>query len=283
MGRKVEINSTEKVDRMRQMDFKGKVCVVTGGALGIGRCITREFSKMQASIAFIDVDEQAGQQNLKWLTAHGCNALFFCGDIAEEAVLQDFTSAVVAKFGKVDYLINNACISRKGILSGCGYEDFNYVLRVGVTAPYLLAKLFLPYFNLQAAIVNISSTRATMSQADTESYTAAKGGISALTHALAVSLSHKVRVNAICPGWIDTGAYYDEEYQPCYTQSDTAQHPSGRVGNPYDIARVAMFLCHSDSGFINGESITVDGGMTHLMIYDNDAGWKYQQQEANDD
>ena len=124
-------------------------------------------------------------------------------------------------------------------------------------------------------MVNISSTRAWMSQGDTESYSAAKGGISALTHALAVSLAGKVRVNCVAPGWIDTGAYHDPSYLPQYTPADTSQHPSGRVGNPMDIVRAVLFLCDEENSFIDGETITVDGGMTKRMIYDGDEGWSY--------
>jgi len=199
----------------------------------------------------------------------------FYGDIGEETTLRNFVDEVIRTYGKIDYLINNACISKGGILTPCSYEDFSYVLRVGVLAPYMLSQLFLPYFNQGGSIINISSTRALMSQPNTESYTAAKGGILALTHALAVSLAGKVRVNSVSPGWIDTGAYYDENYVPQYTDADTMQHPAGRVGRPEDIARVVMFLCHEGSGFITGENITVDGGMTKLMIYSGDHGWEY--------
>lgn len=258
------------------MKFKDKVCVVTGGALGIGRCLTREFAKEGARVAFIDMDENAGQENCEYIIKNGGTAFFICGDIAEEKTLEAFRDEVVARFGNIDYLINNACLSRKGILSKCSYEDFNYVLRIGVSAPYHLTQLFLPYWNDRGSIVNISSTRAFMSQADTESYTAAKGGISALTHALAVSLSGRIRVNSVSPGWIDTGAYHEEGYEPSYSDADMLQHPSGRVGEPKDIARTVMFLCDEANSFINGENITVDGGMTKLMIYSGDQGWQYR-------
>lgn len=257
------------------MRFDNKVCVVTGGALGIGRCLTREFAQKGAKVAFVDLDKQAGEENLAAIRAQGGDGLFFCGDISEEAVLRRFADAVTAEYGKIDYLIHNACLTRRGILSSCSYEDFNYVLRVGVSAPYYLSQLFLPHFNPGGCIVNISSTRAFMSQADTESYSAAKGGISALTHALSVSLAGRVRVNAVAPGWIDTGAYHSDDYRPNYTSADTAQHPAGRVGEPHDIARVVQFLCSEESGFITGETITVDGGMTKLMIYSGDDGWEY--------
>lgn len=166
---------------------------------------------------------------------------------------------------------------RGGILSDCEYEDFLYVQRVGVVAPYMLARLFKDHFQGMGAIVNISSTRAFQSQPDTESYTAAKGGITALTHALAVSLSGVARVNSIAPGWIDTGAYHEEaHYEAAYSTGDMAQHPSGRVGEPDDIARVVDFLCDERNSFINGENITVDGGMSRLMVYHNDCGWTYE-------
>lgn len=239
------------------MDFKNKIAAVTGGANGIGKCIVQEFRKAGARVAVIDMDE------------NGCDCDFFYhGDIADENTLKDFVMQAAAQFGRIDYLINNACLNRKGILSGCSFDDFLYVQKVGVAAPYLLTKLFLPYFAEKAAIVNICSTRAFMSQADTESYSAAKGGILALTHALAVSLAGRVRVNAISPGWIDTT---ENEW----SEEDNAQHPAGRVGHPSDVAKMALYLCGEDSGFITGENITVDGGMTKLMIYHNDYGWTF--------
>ena len=195
------------------MNFKGKICVVTGGAKGIGRCILGEFAKQGAKVAFVDIDQGAGEKALAELKAGGAEGMFYAGDIAEAAVLEGFAKEVIGRYGRVDFLINNACLSRKGIISGCGYNDFNYVLKVGVTAPYLLAKLFKEHFSLGAAIVNIASTRALMSQPDRESYTAAKGGISALTHSLAVSLAGKVRVNCISPGWIDVRANDDPDFE----------------------------------------------------------------------
>ncbi|MBO5593945.1 MAG: SDR family oxidoreductase [Prevotella sp.] len=151
----------------------------------------------------------------------------------------------------------------------CSYEQFQYALNVGVTAPFYLTKLFMPHFAEGAAIVNISSSRDRMSQPQTESYTAAKGGIAALTHALAVSLAGKVRVNSISPGWIDTtGTDFDGP--------DAIQQPVGRVGNPMDIANMVLYLCSDKAGFITGENICIDGGMTRQMIYHGDNGWKLE-------
>lgn len=253
--------------------FKNKVAVVTGGALGIGRCLTQEFARNGARVAFIDVNREAGEENLGRIKELGGDAVFFHGDISEEKVLKEFAQFVAECCGKVDFLVNNACISRKGILEPCSFDDFNHVLKVGVTAPYYLTWLLLPHFTGTASVVNIASTRAFMSQPNTESYTAAKGGIIALTHAMAVSLSGRVRVNSVSPGWIDTGKYYDANYVPDYTKADMVQHPSGRVGNPMDIVRAVFYLCDPENSFVNGENITVDGGMTKLMIYSGDEGW----------
>lgn len=179
-------------------------------------------------------------------------------------MLRDFAGKVIAEYGRIDYLINNAIPLSKG-LNACTYDEFNYALRVGVTAPFFLTKLFMPYFGKGVAIVNISSSRDRMSQPDTESYTAAKGGIAALTHAMAVTLAGKVRVNSISPGWIDTS--YRE-----YSGPDASQHPVGQVGNPMDIANMVLFLCSEKAGFITGENVCIDGGMTRQMIYHDDYG-----------
>ena len=151
-------------------------------------------------------------------------------------------------------------------LNECAWEEFQYALSVGVAAPFYLVKLLAPYLAEGASIVNISPSRDRMSQPQTASYTAAKGGIAALTHALAVTLRGKARVNSISPGWIDTD--YKEYYGP-----DAIQHPAGRVGNPMDIANMVMFLCSDKAGFITGENICIDGGMTRQMIYHGDHGW----------
>ena len=231
------------------MLFDKKTAVVTGGAKGIGKTIADEFRKNGAFVCVIDKLPND----------------YFVGDLSDHSVLEEFSHKVIADYGHVDYLINNALPLMRGI-NDCTFEDFEYALRVGVTAPFYLTKLFLPYFAPQASIVNISSSRSRMSQPQTESYTAAKGGISALTHALAVSLSGKVRVNSISPGWIDTD--FTE-----YHGADALQQPVGRVGNPLDIANMVLYLCSDKAGFLTGEDICIDGGMTRQMIYHGDCGW----------
>lgn len=233
-------------------NFKDKVVVVTGGAQGIGRCIADEFEEAGAQVCVIDM--QDGDH--------------FVGDISEKVVLEHFAKDVINDYGHVDYLINNALPLMKGI-DECTYEEFQYAMSVGVTAPFYLSKLFTPHFAEGAVIINISSSRDRMSQPQTESYTAAKGGIAALTHALAVSLAGKVRVNSISPGWIDTN-------YAVYEGPDAIQQPVGRVGNPMDIANMVLFLCSDEAGFITGENICIDGGMTHQMIYHADHGWKLE-------
>ena len=232
--------------------FQDKVIVITGGAAGIGKCIAEEFRKAGAIVCVIDC--APGEH--------------YVGDISEKAVLEDFAQNVIAKHGKVDVLVNNAPPAFRGIDS-CSYEEFQQALAVGVTAPFYLSKLFAPYFTPGASILNISSSRDRMSQPQSESYTAAKGGIAALTHALAVSFAGTVRVNSISPGWIDT-AY------TVYEGPDAIQQPVGRVGNPLDIANMVLFLASDKAGFITGENICIDGGQTRLMIYHGDHGWSLE-------
>lgn len=229
--------------------FNEKIVIVTGGANGIGRCIAEEFRANGATVYVID--KQEGKH--------------FVGDISRKEVLESFASEILSKHNKVDIIINNALPLMKGI-DECSYEEFEYALAVGVTAPFYLVKLFMPHLADGASIINISSSRDRMSQPQTESYTAAKGGIAALTHALAVSLAGRARVNSISPGWIDTT-------HTTYKGPDATQHPAGRVGNPHDIANMVLFLCSDKASFITGENICIDGGMTKQMIYHGDHGW----------
>ena len=237
-----------------QQTFKDKVVIVTGGANGIGKCIAGEFRACGATVYVID-KQQDGEH--------------YVGDISRKEVLEAFAAEIIGKHSKVHCIINNALPITKGI-DECTYEEFQYAMSVGVTAPFYLIKLLKPHLAEGASVVNISSSRDRMSQPQTESYTAAKGGIAALTHALAVSLAGKARVNSISPGWIDTTG-------SGYCGADAAQQPAGRVGTPSDIANMVLFLCSDKAGFITGENICIDGGMTRQMIYHGENGWRLEK------
>lgn len=234
------------------MSDNHKVAVITGGAQGIGKAIADAF-RSQDVVVYV-IDKQPGD--------------WFVGDVSDKSTLEKFASFVVSKSGHVDYLVNNALPVMRGI-DECSYEEFQYALAVGVTAPFYLTKLLMPYFASGASVVNISSSRDRMSQPQTESYTAAKGGIAALTHAMAVSLAGKARVNSISPGWIDTTG-------SDITGPDASQQLVGRVGKPEDIASMVMYLCSDKAGFITGENICIDGGMTRQMIYHGEHGWSFE-------
>lgn len=235
------------------MDYKNKIVAITGGAHGIGKCIAEEFSKQGAIVEIIDI----------------LDGNHFVGDLSSKDDIEKFADYVINKHNHIDILINNAAPLMKGI-DECSYEEFEYALKVGVTAPFYMTKLLAPYFTPGASVINISSSRDRMSQPQTESYSAAKGGIAALTHSLMMSLRGKARVNSISPGWIDT-AY------TVYEGPDATQQPSGRVGDPMDIANMVLFLCSDKAGFINGENITIDGGMTKQMIYHGEHGWTLEE------
>lgn len=237
--------------------FKNKIAVVTGGCHGIGESIVKSFTESHANVCMIDIKENG----------------YFTGDISDKITIENFVDKVVSEHKKIDFLINNAPPMMRGI-DTCTYEEFEYAMRVGVMAPFYLSKLFLPHFTQGGCIINISSTRDRMSQPQTESYSAAKGGISALTHALAISLAGRVRVNSISPGWIDTE-------KSNIQGTDAIQHPVGRVGTPEDISEMVMYLCSEKAGFITGQDICIDGGMTKQMIYHNDYGWKLNTNTDN--
>ena len=233
-------------------EFQGKIAVITGGAHGIGQAIADAFRREGAAVHIIDT--RPGD--------------WFSGNIGEKKTLEKFAEYILERTDHVDFIIHNAPPMMKGI-DDCSYEDFQKALSVGVTAPFYLTKLLMPYLAPGASIVNISSSRDRMSQPQTESYTAAKGGIAALTHALAISLVGRARVNSVSPGWIDTTGSE-------ITGPDALQQPVGRVGRPEDIAELVMFLCSEKAGFITGENICADGGMTRLMIYHGEHGWTYE-------
>ncbi len=215
-----------------------------------------------------DVDAKAGKRRVADLRGKRLSAAFVRADVGRPADVARAVRETVRKLGRLDVLINNT-----GIGSGTGFlkrprREWDRVLAVNLTGSYLAAQAAAPHLiRSRGTIVNIASTRALMSEADTEPYSATKGGLLALTHSLAVTLSGKVRVNAVSPGWIDTGAWHYGGRPGRWTKEDHAQHPAGRVGRPEDIARACLYLCSPDAGFITGQNLIVDGGMSKKMIY----------------
>lgn len=237
------------------MRFKEKVVVISGGASGIGKRLKERFEAEGAHVCIIDIKPND----------------FFQGSLSDQSMMDAFVKKVIQIYGHVDVLINNAAPISLGIHEG-SLEGFKHALAVGVEAPFYLSQQFIPYFQEGASIINITSTRARMSMAETESYAAAKGALSTLTHAMAISLARKVRVNAIAPGWILTS---EEEL----SQADALQQPVGRVGSCDDVCSLALFLASEEAGFMTGEEIVIDGGMSKLMIYHNENGWTYSGEE----
>ena len=236
---------------------------VTGGAAGIGRSIVKAFREAGCKVAFCDIDERSGQA-----TAEALGARYHPVDVTDTAALERGMQRVADAWGGIDVVVNNAGITCFSPLEETTPEEFDKVLATNLRPVFVtsrqLARLHRanPSGNYGGRIINIASTRALMSEPSTEAYAASKGGIVTLTHALAMSLSDlRITVNAISPGWIETGDY------AALRPEDHTQHPSQRVGRPDDIARMCLFLCEEGSDFINGENIVIDGGMTRKMIY----------------
>jgi len=253
------------------MQFEDKVAVVTGGAQGIGKAVCQAFGRAGARVAIADCDEEAGAETLEELQAEGIPGAFVRTDVAEPGDVEALFAKVAEAFGGVDVIVNNAGIGATVPVEELDIAVFDRVLAVNLRSAVLTAKYGLSLMkNSGGAIVNIVSTRAFMSEPDTESYSASKGGLLALTHALAISLSrYRIRVNAVSPGWIDTTGWKKRSNRrPAHlTKEDHEQHPSGRVGVPEDVARAVLFLADPRSEFITGANLIVDGGMTVKMIY----------------
>ncbi len=219
----------------------------------------------------VDIDEEAGEELQQELKRAGREAEFIPGDVSKATDVTRTVETVVSKTGQIDVLINNAGVGCTRKLEDQNLDDWERVLGINLRGPYLCSKMAAMHMPEGSAIVNISSTRALMSEANTEPYSASKGGILALTHALAMSLAPKrIRVNAICPGWIDVSSYqkHSKRTHQSLSEADHLQHPVGRVGRPEDIAEACLFLADTTrSGFITGQHLVVDGGMTVKMIY----------------
>ena len=238
---------------MQEVGNQSKYVVITGVAQGIGKVLAENFKENGYVVLGIDKQDNP----------------YFKGDLTKRQALDSFIEWIEGQTNRVDCIINNAGYSNGG-LDTCDYEAFNEVLMVGLSAPFYLVQRLRPKFSHRTSIINIASTRAFQSQGNYESYSAIKGGIIAMTHAMAVTLSGEARVNAISPGWIDNS-------RTNYRDENATQHPAGRVGKPEDILELALFLASEKSSFITGENIIVDGGMSHLMVYHGDEGWRLKK------
>lgn len=251
------------------MSFKNKVVIITGGGQGIGLAICERFLKQKASIVIAEIDSKSGSMVEKVLSVEG-RVKFIETDIVKEKSVQSLVEQTLKLFGRIDFLINNAAISCNKPITAISFAEWKKVIDVNLSGTFLCSKYCAEYLKKsEGAIVNIASTRALMSEPNTEAYSASKAGIVGLTHSLAISLGPGVRVNCISPGWIDTNQYLHKSNPALapMTEADHTQHPAGRVGLPGDIAEMVIYLCSEKSGFITGQNFIIDGGMTKKMIY----------------
>lgn len=246
-----------------------KVALITGGAQGIGKGIAEYFLKNKITVIIADSDNTAGKETEKELTKWG-QISFIKTHIQKEAEVKSLIKKIISTHTKLDYLINNAGTMIRKPLLKLTLNEWNQVIGVNLTGAFLCSKYAAPFLKKsRGAIVNIASTRALMSEPNTESYSASKGGITALTHALALSLGPEIRVNCVSPGWIEVAEWKKRSARKFakHTPEDLSQHPAGRVGAPADIAAMVFYLVSQAAGFITGANFIVDGGMTKKMIY----------------
>lgn len=261
------------VCRDRKEEFVNKeprIAMVTGAGQGIGRAIAERLLRRGDSVVLAEYDEEAGRETEAALSDLG-EVRFRATDVALEDSVRSTIQEIAETFGRLDILVNNAAIACNKPLQQLQLEEWNRVLGVNLTGLFLCAKHSAPLLRKnRGAIVNISSTRSLMSEADTEAYSASKGGINALTHALAISLAPDIRVNCISPGWIDVSAWKKRSLrrEAALRPEDHAQHPAGRVGRPEDIAAMVAYLCSEQAEFITGQNFVIDGGMTKKMVYE---------------
>ncbi|MCP1226364.1 glucose 1-dehydrogenase [Sebaldella sp. S0638] len=253
------------------MNFGKKVVIVTGAGEGIGRAVAEKYGEDGAFVIVADIDSEAGKETRDCIIKNNGNAVFVKTDVAKEEDCKNLAEEAVKKYGRIDILINNAGIAnaKKAGIFGEGMEEFDRVISVNLRGTFMCSKYCIPFMKAGSSIVNISSTRAFMSEPETEAYSASKGGITALTHSMAVSLSEKnIRVNSISPGWIDVSGWKKGGQKgDILSEADHKQHPAGRVGKPEDIAAACFYLTRQEAGFITGTNLNVDGGMTVKMIY----------------
>ncbi|MBD3334916.1 MAG: glucose 1-dehydrogenase [Candidatus Eisenbacteria bacterium] len=247
-----------------------RTAIVTGGAQGIGKAIAKAFLESGAAVVIGDLDIEAGEETAAELSSLG-DCRFVAADVADEEQVERLVTAAAGVGRPLGALVNNAGTMVREPVTELSLADWRRVIDVNLTGAFLCAKHALPHLRRACgAIVNIASTRAFMSEADTEAYAAGKGGLVALTHALAISAGPEVRVNAVSPGWIAVEGWKKsrERREPELSARDHAQHPAGRVGRPEDVARAVLFLCAEEKGFMTGANLVLDGGMTRKMIYE---------------
>lgn len=252
--------------------FNNKVAIITGGGQGIGKAIVQAFSHHGVHVVIAEKDTDAGKECQHWIQGKGGEATFIPCDVSDESSVKNLIDNTAKRFGRVDILVNNAGISYFKPLEEISVAAFDKVLAVNLRGAFICSRYVAPLLKKsgKGSILNIASTRAFMSEPGSEAYAASKGGILALTHALAISLGPHIRVNAISPGWIEVGDWKksSEKKKVDHGEQDKKQHPAGRVGVPEDIGRAAVFLCSGESTFITGQNLTIDGGMTVKMIYE---------------
>jgi len=251
------------------MNSYKKTAIVTGGGQGIGKAIARTLLENNFNVILAEIDSEAGREAQAELRDFG-PAVFIETDVSSEPSVVYMVEETVRRFRRIDCLINNAAVNSKKPIHNMTLEEWNSTIGVNLTGAFLCAKYTSSHISLQqGSIINIASTRALMSEPDTEAYSASKGGVIALTHSLAISLAPEIRVNCISPGWIEVRDWKktSNKIVPVHSETDTSQHPAGRVGNPYDVASLVNFLVDDNNSFITGQNFVVDGGMTKKMIY----------------
>ncbi len=244
------------------------VIALTGGAQGIGKAITISFLNDDFAVSLIDNDREAIEELKNELNNE--NLLAFHGNVSDEKDIKDWVKLTIENFCTVNTLINNVAVSINKPITELSYEEWKYVINVNLSSIFLTVKYFSTHLaKSRGSIINVASTRAFQSEKNTEAYSASKGGVVSLTHALAISLGPDIRVNCISPGWIDTSNWKKKSLhqQLNLKQEDHLQHPCGRVGKPEDIVNMVKFLISKENDFITGANFIVDGGMTKKMIY----------------
>jgi len=248
------------------MDFLNKTVIVTGAGNGIGKGVALLYAKNGANVVIADIDEAAGTSTAALIKEQGGQAIFAFTDVRREADIVRLMQVAYQTYGRIDILINNA---GRGLFKSpydLSVDEWDDLLNTNLRSVFLASREAARYMRRNkegGSIVNIASTRAIMSEPNSEAYAASKGGIVALTHALAASFSKdRITVNCISPGWIETGDY--AQLRPI----DHEQHLAGRVGKPEDIARACLFLTSKENDFITGINLVIDGGMTRKMIYE---------------